>query len=167
MLPKCQTREAERKCKAINSIKITIRTPKRYFFVKNESNIRFCYLIPRNGEADSMQPKYIVFALIDYDDVTHAARLLVDAGLIDEYFSCKYDDSFFNIKLYRFSCYLHKNNKGKCLWCKAKKEIEWADLNLTESDARNFIAHFQYNQPEIKEVKVIRLNPTNSTSNVA
>src|SRR5690348_5458075 len=115
-----KTAKAQEKARAIAKLKETIKTPKRYFFVKNDSNIRFCYLVPRSQQANDTKPYYIVFAFIEFEHLELAARLLVDAGLIDGYDSYKVSENVFYVKLYQYTCYEHTDSKGRKLWCTTK-----------------------------------------------
>lgn len=117
----------------------------RYYFVKGETNIRFCHIEENIMGEDEL--KYLVFPFCDEISLLTAAQLLKDCGIVDGYKEIKLDESNFYVELIEYKYKQHTDANGKTMGFRVRKVKEWNDIKLTQSDCKQFIARFELARP--------------------
>lgn len=119
----------------------------RYYFVKGETNIRFCHI--EENQKGEEELKYLVFPFCDERLLLTAAQLLKDCGIVDGYKEVKIDEDNFYVELMEFKYKQHTDVKGRTMGFKVRRVKEWSELKLTQADCRHFIARFELAKPVI------------------
>jgi hypothetical protein len=135
MLPASATqKQIKKRMKSIN-------VSHRSYFIKGDTNIRLCHL--ENGNYN-----YHVFPFCDCERLAIAAQILKQCGIIDNYKVEETEDASY-VVLLRFKYRKHVDSRGVVWNVLEPKPVEWNDLRLTRTDAKEFIARFEIFSTEV------------------